>query len=239
MKEIIKKWTGYIVAVVLLLILASTCINTAGDSIAGEQNIYDKQLKNRVEILVTAKNKTDKVVDSLEHENQKKDKELAKLKKEKTTTNKKIADLEKDKQNTLIKVASNTYKQSAEFIGKTYDDKKAVTYTDKGVDLTGTVPNKVVATIVEKEFLEKKLVLTEKNVSDTEKEVAALEGKVKNKDTEIESLNTLSKEKDLTLEASKNFNEATKKENKNLKTGRFINRILIVAAFVGGILIAN
>lgn len=239
MTEVLKRWGMYIAAAILLLVLAGTCVNSAGKTIAGEQNVYDKQLKNRVEILVIAKNKTDKVVDSLKYENQKKDKEIANLKKEKAITNKKIADLEKDKQNTLVKVASNTYKQSAEFIGKTYNDKKAVTYTDKGVDLTGTVPNKVVATIVEKEFLEKKLVLTEKNVSDTEKEVAALEGKVKNKDTEIESLNTLSKEKDLTLEASKNLSEATKKENKNLKTGRFINRILIVAAFVGGILVAK
>ncbi len=239
MIEVIKKWSAYIVAVVLMLLLASTCINKAGETIAGEKNIYDKQLKRRVEILVTAKNKSDKTIDSLYYESAKKDKELARVRQEKIKVDSKISKLEKERQAYLMKVSGNTYKQTAEFIAKTYKAPKSVSYTNTGVTLSDSVPNKVAATIIEKSFLEGKLNLTEQKVTDTEKEVTVLESKVKNKDKEIESINAISKEKDLTLEASKNLNEATKKENKNLKRGRFVNRILIVAAFIGGILIAK
>lgn len=239
MTEIVKRWTVYVVAVIILLVAAGTCVNRSRDVISGEKNVYEKQLERRVKQLKTAEKSTVKYIDSLNNENKKKDKEIEKLKQKNVVVNSKISKLEKDKQSTLTKISKNTYKQSAEAIAKEYKATKSVSYDDSGVNLKDSVPNKVVQTIVEKEFCEEKQALTETKLANTEKVVTALESKVLNGERERDKLKEADKEKDLALEAQKDFNKATEKENRSLKRGRIVDKVLIVAAFIGGILIGK
>lgn len=236
MKENLKKYLGYIVAVIALLLMTYTCVNNSILKKEGESNVYEKQLERRVKSLQANEADYKKFSDSLSKDNKAKDSAIAVLKKKNEVVAGKLADNENKKKADLQKVKSFTYKQSADYIGKTYDSPNSVSYTDTGVILEDSIPNKVVATIVEKASLEKKVVLTETKLANTVQENKELEGKVENGKQDLAAALTVSAEKDEALQLYQEFNKSINKENSRLKTSRFIGRVLIVAAFVGGFL---
>lgn len=237
--ESIKKYLWYIVAIGILLTVATTCINSAADKVAGEREVYEKQLERKMDALKIERERSNKLVDSLHQEGKKKDLAILQLRKSKDSLSSKLVEVRKQKDKEITKVKNFTYKESAEFIGTALHEPESASFDDKGVKLEGGLPNKVAETIVENDFLEKEVILTEQKLDNTEKQVSILEDKVKDKDKELESINSLSQKKDEALEASKAVNDSFKKENKKLKLGRVVDKVLIVAAFIGGILIAK
>lgn len=237
--ETVKKYVDYIIAIGILLLLATTCTNSLADRYFGKGDVLQEQYHKKIELLNQERIKSKKIIDSLHEENNQKDMQIGGLQELNHDLDLKIEAATKQKDGVLVKVRKYTYKQSAEYISNAYNAPKAVTYTDKGVMLGDSIPNKVVETIVQKEFFKKKLALTEVKLDFTGRQVNLLEDKVKNKDLEIKTISDLSLRKDDALEASAELNATTKKENKVLRQGRWIDRALIVVAFVGGILIAK
>jgi hypothetical protein len=239
MRENLKKYLGYIVAVIALLLMTYTCVNNSILRKEGENNIYEKQLERRVKTLQANAADYKKYSDSLSKDSKVKDATIASLKKKNEVVTGKLADNESKKKADLQKVKSFTYKQSAEYIGKTYDSPKSVSYTDIGVVLNDSVPNKVVATIVEKAALETKVGLIETKLSNTVAENKQLGGKVENTQKALSAALDVSSKKDEALQLSQEYNKNVQKENRKLKTSSFIGRVLIVAAFIGGVLIGG
>ena len=239
MVVLIKKYWLYVVGVLLILLLAFNCVNNSISELTGEGNVYEKQLERRVKALKIKEVEYIKLSDSLSKDNKAKDSAISVLKKKNSAISTKLAENESKNKAEIKKVKSFTYKQSSEAIAKAYNAPKSVSYTNTGVVLNDSIPNKVVETIVEKEHLETKVVLTEAKLSNVIQESTVLEEKVKNKDLQISEAAELGAEKDEALKLSEDFNKSMKKENRRLKTGRFIDKLLIVSAFVGGILIGR
>ncbi len=239
MIEKAKTWFWYLGGVVILLLLAGNCTNSLADRYFGEGDVLQKQYHAKIEALNQEKIKSQKIIDSLKEDNNQKDMQIGGLQELNNDNDKKIALLSQKAQDGVKVAKTYTYKQSAEFISKAYNAPKSVSYTNQGITLVDSIPNRVVETIIDRDFFKKKLELTEENLNYTGKQVILLEDKVKNKDLEIKTISDLSLRKDDALEASKDLNEATKKENKKLKTSRWIDRALIVGAFVGGILLTK
>lgn len=239
MRENLKRYLGYIVAVVALLLMTYTCVNNSILRKEGENNVYEKQLERKVKTLQENELDYKKYSDSLSKDSKAKDSAIIVLKKKNEVITGKLADNESKKKEDLQKVKSFTYKQSSEYIGKTYNSPKSISYTDTGVMLNDSIPNRVVATIVEKAALETKVGLIETKLSNTVQENKQLEGKAENTQKDLSAALMVSGEKDEALKLSQEYNKNVQKENRKLKTGRFIGRVLIVAAFIGGVLIGG
>jgi hypothetical protein len=80
MIEVVKRWAVYLVAFLVVLLVVVTCVNKTGDTLKGEQNVYQKQLERKVKSLELIKRNTAKYIDSLKKEDKKKDKVIFKLK---------------------------------------------------------------------------------------------------------------------------------------------------------------
>lgn len=239
MKENLKKYLGYIVAVIALLLMTYTCVNNSAIKTDGASNVYEKQLERRVKSLKAREAEYKKYTDSLSLDDKKKDSTITALKQKNSVISAKLAENERKRQIDIKKVKSFTYKQSSEYIAKTYNSPQSVSYTNTGVVLSDSVPNRVVETIVEKASLENKVILTESKLANVTSENKELEGKVENKDAALKELTKLGEEKDEALQLSKDFNESVSKENRKLKTIKFVDKLLIISAFVGGVLIGN
>jgi uncharacterized protein (DUF3084 family) len=239
MIENIKKYAYYIIGVIVLLLLTANCVNNTISKLNGTISVYEKQLENRTKNLKELKEKAKKSADSLHSDNKKKDIKITELKNDNLAISYELAKLQKDKQDALNKAKDFTYQQSAEYIAKTYNAPKSVSYTNTGVTLGDKVPNKVVETIIEKASLEKKVELTECELENTKQVVSTLEGKVENKDTEIAKNAVVAKEAEKTLKDALDLNQTKDKQISKLKKGSFITKLIAVGAFALGILIAK
>lgn len=239
MLEKAKQHFWYIVGFAMLLLITGTCINSAANKISGEVNILENQFERKVESLDNAKVLSIKVIDSLHKVNKGLQAANVELKKENIILGGKIADARAANKAKDEKIKKFTYKQSAEFLAKNYDMPKSVSYTDKGVTVSDSLPNKIIEDIEEKKTLEWVVGYTENKVENLETENANLEHEIDNKDLEITSLNEINTIQGETLDLAKELNDKHNKENKKLKTGRVIDKVLIGAAFVIGILIAK
>ena len=239
MLEKLKQYVAYIIAFAVLLLCFSTCVESAAKRISGEVSILDRNFQKKLQEADAKSLKTTYIVDSLHKVNSEKDKKILSLKKENAKLDIKVADLEKKKNEQVVKVKSFTYKQSEQFIADRYNAPKSVTSSEAGVTLSNDVPNKIIAEVVEKDFLSEKVKFTEGKVENLELENTLLGEKVKSKDVEIATINDLSKDKDEVIDIAKELNDKQKKENKRLKTVGTVSKFLIVAAAVIGILIAK
>lgn len=235
--EVVRKYIGYIIAAGLLLLLANNCVNKMADNYFGEGNVIEKQLHNKIEIMNAEKRKSDKLRDSLEKENKKKDSEIATLKTENNRIDSERNKLNNKTEKEIAKSKSFTYKESAQFIFKTYNMPNSVSYSDKGVFVSDSVPNKVVETIIERDAFKEDNSLLEQKVKNTEKQVSVLEEKVSNKDLEIKSLSDLGQKKDEVILSEQELNDNLKKQNKKLKTSRTLERILTFVGIVTGVIL--
>lgn len=237
MKEIIIKYTKYILALALILFFVLKCVNSTADKYTGEGNVYEKQLENRVKILKQKELKSKKVIDSLHSYNKERDSIIIGLKIEKDKLVEKVAYIGKAKEVAVVKVSSFTHKQSADFIAEKLNAKNSISSDSSGVILKNDAPNKVAKVIVEKEACEDEAAVSKEILAKTEAENLQLNQKLESKDKEITSINDLSKEKDLTLEAANQNTESFKKQIKTLKTVRTIDRIIIVGGIITGFFI--
>lgn len=237
MKEIVMKYTQYLIALALILFFVARCVNGATDKYIGEGNVYEKQLKNRVEILKQKEAKSKKTIDSLHAFNAEKDSIILGLKKKNEKLVAKVVYIGKTKDAAINKVASFTHKQSADFIAEKLDAKTSVVADSSGVVLKDDAPNKVAKVIVEKEACEEEAAVTKQIIANSEAEKEELNKKLDNKDKEIQTVVDLNKEKDLTLEASRQANESFTKQNKTLRTVRTIDRIIIIGGIITGFFI--
>lgn len=235
MKEIVVKYTKYILALAVILFFVLKCVNSTADKYTGEGNVYEKQLKNRVEILKKKAEAAKKEIDSLHSYNKERDSIILGLKKSNDKLIEKIAYIGKAKDSAIKKAASFSHKESAYFIGQKLNIPNSVSADSSGVILKNDAPNKVAEVIIEKEACEEENIFTKQLISNSELEKVELNKKLVSKDKEIQTINDLSKEKDLTLEAANQNIDSFKKQIKTLKTSRTIERIIIVG--IAGFLI--
>ena len=239
MIETVKRWFWYVVGIGILLAWAVSCTNSLADRYFGKGEVLTEQYHKKIELLNQEAKKSQKIIDSLHEDNNQKDMQIGGLNELTNDLNNKITELTKKHQDGVKIAKKYTYKESAEYISKTYNAPKSVTYDNKGITLGDSIPQKVVVTHFERNYFKSKLELTELKLDYKGKEVNFLEGKVKNKDLEIKAISTLSSHKDDALDASADLIQNQDKQIKKIKTSRTIERIAIGVGIVGGILLIN
>ncbi len=239
MLEKVKQYVAYLIAFAILLVCFSTCVDSAAKRVSGEVSVLDKNFQEKLQEIDAKSLKTTYIIDSLHKVNGEKDKKIADLRVKNTELDSKIASADKKSKEQAAKVKSFTYKQSEQFISQRYNSPKSVTSSDVGVTLSNDIPNKIITEVLEKDFLTEKVKFTEGKVENLKLENSLLEDKIRGKDVEISTINDLSADKDEGLDLAKELNDRQKKENRKLKTGRVVDKVLIVAAGVIGFLIGR
>jgi len=236
--ETIKRWVWYVVGVGILVLLATTCTNSLADRYFGKGEALQSEYHKKIELLNQEKVKSQKVIDSLHEDNNQKDMQIGGLEHLAHDLNVNIIELTRKHQDGVKIAKKYTYKESAEYISKTYNAPQSVTYDNKGITLGDSIPQKVVVTHLERNYFKNKLEITELKLDYKGKEVSFLEGKVKNKDLEIQTISTLSLRKDDALDASADLIQNQEKQLKKIKISRTLERVLIgVGVVAGGILL--
>src|SRR6478609_348664 len=99
--EDLKRWIWYIIAAGVLIASAVTCTNSVVDGYIGKNNVFEKQLHRKMELLNQEKVKSEKLRDSLQGDNKKKDSIICTLKIKNVVLDQKLA-AAKEKDGVLI-----------------------------------------------------------------------------------------------------------------------------------------
>jgi thiol:disulfide interchange protein len=239
MEKIKQYWKELVIALSLIALLTvSTCSHNSQMKAEGEKIQLKKELKE-IKVKIAEAEKTTKVLfDSLSAEDAKKDKRIADLNK----SNKQLSDnqiaREKELKKEKEKISNYSYTQSAQVLNERYKT-DAVKATATSVNLEKDIPNKVIAELVEKD-------VCEENSADKDTTIKNKDGQIKLEQEKTLSANiktaSVQVEKELLkdgLQTAEEINKKSEKQIKSLKTKNFISKVLVVAAFIGGIFIAK
>lgn len=239
MEKIKKYWKELVIALSLIALLTvSTCSHNSQMKAEGEKIQLKKELKEFKTNLAKAEKASKILFDSLSAEDAKKDKRIAELgKSNKDLLDSQIArekELKKEKE----KIANYSYTQSAQVLNERYKT-DAVKATETSVNLEKDIPNKVITELVEKDVCIENSADKDKTIENKDEEI-----KLEKEKTLSANLKTASvqAEKELLkdgLQTAEEINKKSEKQIKSLKTKNFISKVLVVAAFIGGIFIAK
>lgn len=239
MEKIRKYWKEIIIPILFIgLITVSTCSHNNQLRIEGEKVQLEKDLKEIKTQIAEAEKSTKKLLDSLSEEDIKKDKQIAKLNK----SNKQLADRQKLREKELEKekekIASYSYTESAQMLSTRYNT-EAITATETAVNLGEDIPNKVIIELAEKDVCYENSADKDKTIENKDEEIKLEKEKTLNANLKVASIQV---EKELLkdgLQKSEEINKKSQKQIKSLRAKNFVNKIFVIGAFVGGILISN
>ena len=239
MEKIKQYWKEISIALLLIALLTvSTCSHNSQMKAEGEKTQLKKELKETKTKISEAAKATIILIDSLSAEDAKKDNRIAELNKNnKQLLSSQIArekELKKEKE----KVAKYTYAQSAQVLNERYRT-DAVKATTTSVNLEKDIPNKVITELVEKDACEKDSADKDKTIENKNEQIKLEQEKTLNANLKVASVQV---EKELLkdgLQTAEEINKKSEKQIKSLKTKNFINKVLVIAAFIGGIFIAK
>jgi hypothetical protein len=239
MKKIKQYWKQISVALVFIALLTvSTCSHNSQIKAEGEKIQLVEELSEIKIQIIDAEKATKALVDSLSAEDAKKDRRIAELKK----SNKQLLDRqvlrEKELKKEKEKIAKYSYAQAAQAFKVEYKT-EAVVATETSVNLGQDIPNKVLADLAEKEVCEKDSADKDATIKNKDEQIKLEQEKTLSANLKTASVQV---EKELLkdgLQTSEEINKKSEKQIKSLKTKNFINKILIIGAFVGGISIAK
>lgn len=231
------KEIGIVVAVITVLTV-STCSHNNQLRIEGEKVQLGKDLKETKTQIAEAEKVTKALVDSLSAEDDKKDKRIVELKK----SNKQLVDRqnlrEKELRKEKEKIAEYSYAQAAQVLSTRYNT-EAITATATSVNLGEDVPNKVVTELVEKDACKESSTDKDKTIKNKDEQIKLEQEKTLSANLRLASVQV---EKGLLkdgLQTAEEINKKSEKQIKSLKAKNFVNKIFVIGAFVGGILIAK
>jgi hypothetical protein len=239
MEKIRQYWKEVTIAVSLILLLTvSTCSHNNQMKSEGEKMQLTKELKE-IKARIAEADKYSKVLfDSLSAEDSKKDKKIAELNK----NNKQLSDnqiaREKELRKEKEKIVKYSYAQSAQVLNERYKT-DAVKATTNSVNLEKDIPNKVIAELVEKDVCIENSADKDKTIENKDEQIKLEQEKTLNANLKVASVQA---EKELLkdgLQTAEEINKKSEKQIKSLKTKNFINKVLVIAAFIGGIFITK
>jgi hypothetical protein len=239
MEKIKQYWKELVITLSLIALLTvSTCSHNSQMKVEGEKIQLKKELKEIKTKIVEAEKASKILFDSLSAEDNKKDARIAELTKNNNQLVANQISREKELKKEKEKVAKYTYAQSAQVLNERYKT-DAVKATATSVNLEKDIPNKVIAELVEKDACEENSADKDKTIENKDEQI-----KLEKEKTLSANLKTASAqvEKELLkdgLQTAEEINKKSEKQIKSLKTKNFISKVLVVAAFIGGIFIAK
>lgn len=239
MEKIKQYWKQISVALVFIALLAvSTCSHNSQMKAEGEKIQLKKELSEIKTQIAKAEKATKFLVDSLSAEDNKKDKRIIELNK----SNKQLSDNQVEREKRLKKqkekIAKYSYAQAAQVFKVEYKT-EAVVATETSVNLGEDIPNRVLADLAEKEVCEKDSADKDKTIENKDEQIKLEQEKTLNANLKTASVQV---EKELLkdgLQTAEEINKKSEKQIKSLKTKNFINKIFVIGAFVGGMLIVK
>lgn len=239
MEKIKQYWKQISVALVSIAILTvSTCSHNSQMKAEGEKIQLKKELSKIKTQIADAEKATKILVDSLSVEDAKKDEKIIELKK----SNKQLLanqilrekGLKKEKE----KITKYSYAQSAQVLSTRYNT-QAVVATDTSVNLGEGIPNKVITELVEKDACEEDSADKDRTIENKDEQIKLEQEKTLSANLKTTSVQV---EKELLkdgLQTAEEINKKSEKQIKLLKTKNLVNKVFVIGAFVGGMLIAR
>lgn len=239
MEKIKQYWKQISMALVFIALLTvNTCSHNAQIKAEGEKIQLKKELKEIKTQIADAEKATKALVDSLSTEDDKKDKRIIELKKSNKDLLASQISREKELKKEKEKIAKYSYTQSAQVLNTRYKT-DAVKATETSVNLGEDIPNRVLSDLAEKEVCEKDSADKDKTIENKDEQIKLEQEKTLNANLRTASVQV---EKELLkdgLQTAEEINKKSEKQIKSLKTKNFINKIFVIGAFVGGMLITK
>lgn len=224
-----------IVVAVILLLTVSTCSHNNQMKAEGEKTQLKKELKEIKTQIADAKKATKALVDSLSAEDTKKDKRIVELSKSNKDLLANQILREKELKKKKEKIATYSYTQSAQVLNTRYRT-DAVKATDTSVNLSKDTPNKVITELVEKDACEENSADKDTTIKNKDEQIKLEQEKTLSANLKTASVQV---EKELLKDGLQTAEEINKKSEKQIKSLKTKNFILVIGAFIGGILIAK
>ncbi len=239
MEKIKQYWKEISIALLLVgLLTVSTCSHNSQMKAEGEKVQLKKELKEIKTKIVESEKASKILFDSLSLEDAKKDKRITELSKSNKDLLDKQISREKELKKEKEKIAKYSYTQSAQVLNNRYNT-DAVKATTTSVNLEKDIPNKVIAELIEKDVCKENSADKDKTIENKDEQIKLEQEKTLNANLKVVSVQA---EKELLkdgLQTAEEMNKKSEKQIKSLKTKNFINKILIIGAFIGGIFIAK
>lgn len=239
MEKIKQYWKQISVALVFIALLTvSTCSHNSQMKAEGEKIQLKKELSEIKIQIADAEKATKALVDSLSAEDDKKDRRIAELSKSNKDLLARQIAREKYLRKEKEKIAKYSYAQSAQVFRAEYKT-QAVVATETSVNLGEDVPNRVLADLAEKEVCEKDSADKDATIVNKDEQIKLEQEKTLNANLKTASVQVEKESLKEGLQTAEEINKKSEKQIKSLKTKNFVNKIFVIGAFVGGILIAR
>jgi hypothetical protein len=217
------------IAIALLIIGLLSMSRCEPDDIKADK----KELNKVLDGVKVIKAKHKKLVDSLKQEDAKKDAKIAELKTDNTRQETIIAENKKQLKNKQREITRYTYQQSAQYLAERYNT-KAVSAEGNSVVLKGSVPNKIISELAEKDVLIADVKNYNKIIDNKSTQIKLGEEKLLNKSLELASKDLEAKELERGLNLSLDLTKKIEKDNRKLKRNNTLKTFTIIGAFIGG-----
>ena len=227
-----KVIAGVVLALILILVLQQ-CNNNKYQQLKGEYGVLKEQYSTKKDEVLKSEEKRLKEKDSLIKRN----KILKDLKEKSNKTviilEQKVKDRESQNKKELEKVKNLSLIQVAQKIDSVYNTKQAVA-TNTSVNLSGSLPNKVLYTIYENNDC-KKTVLDKNNIIlEQRKTINYSNEQIENTSFSLMLAEFQIREQEKLQEIGEKNIKNLEKQNKKLKTKSTLTKILIPIIFVAG-----
>ncbi len=238
-----KNWKKYIphaIVIIILLLIAGSCVNTYVSRKEGEKVQLEKELKEWKAKVKESEDSRLAQKDSLQKENDKKDVIIEKLHKENSVLDNKIIAIKEKSNRDREEIKNYNFHQLAQWYGKRYKLPESVTSTENSVNMFGELPFKVADELAVKDELSSTVKVQEEKLNNKDEEIKQKDEKLLNKDLEIASGEASIK---LMKEEQKTSDKLHKTDGEiisGLKTKTVVGSITgVILGVAAGILIAK
>jgi len=237
-KELIGRYKYLLAGITTLLIFFSvrSCVNKQSAMLAGIISNQKEQIAKLEDGVKVSENDRLRIKDSARLEDIKAQKYIASLQDRIKNSENKVNSLETDAKKAKEKVKNLSYSESAKEFNEIYKTNNAEALTT-GVNLKNNLPNLVLETVVGANYAQD--IIKEKNTQLFAKDSIILnkDSQLKNSSLVLQATEKSLKDNQELNKLQKEFSKNLEKENKKLKQKNTLNKILVPAAAVLGIII--
>lgn len=238
LKDFVKKNYLYIIAILALLLFSGNCANNYYQRNEGERTELKKQISELKNQLAVEKQDRKVEKDSIQKDSELKDKKIKAFTKKAAESENKVKSLLAKNTVNKKRITSLNYIEAAKEINKTYGTKDAVA-SENSVNLQNDLPNRVLETIADANTCQDVITEKDSQIQDKNNIIVEKDGQIKNG---IILLNSAEKEIKNSEVLQAKTDELVIKTEKSLKAQKVkgtVKTLLIVGAFIGGVLIAK
>lgn len=225
-----------LVSVIVFLLFFAKCQSDSLARLKGEETVLREQIKTAEDGLAVFEENRLREKDSLTTENDKKEKEIERLKKEAEDSQLAVAKIKNQLKKDKKRIKNMSYKEVAKDLNKIYKTDSVIA-TETSVNMSDSIPQKVLSDVVEKDALQKEVAEKDKQLESKDNTIVELEDINFNQTTMLISAEEQIKKEKENSELKDKLNENLTKQVKKPRVGQIL--IGVAAGVIGTLLITN